>query len=62
MVDKVVKCDIVIKLLMVFMLIVIAYELNPELTQKTVTFFNNLFEKIREYTEKASETPSEGSK
>jgi hypothetical protein len=60
MVDKVVKCDIVIKLLMVFMLIVIAYELNPELTQKTVTFFNNLFEKIREYTEKASETPSEG--
>jgi hypothetical protein len=60
MVDKVVKCDIVIKLLMVFMLIVIAYELNPELTQKTVTFFNNLFERIREYTGKASETPSEG--
>jgi hypothetical protein len=37
---------------MVFMLIVIAYELNPELTAKTVTFFTNLFEKIQEYTQK----------
>lgn len=50
--NKVLACDIIIKLLSVFMLIVIAFELNPELSTKTVAFFQNLFDKIKEYTQK----------
>ena len=61
MVDRIVTCDICIKLLTVFLSIVIAYELNPELTEKTVTFFNNLFEKISEYSKKVETETTERS-
>ena len=50
--NKVLVCDIIIKLLIAFMVIVIAFELNPTLSAKIVTFFQNIFDKISEYTQK----------
>jgi hypothetical protein len=50
--NKVLVCDIIIKLLIAFMVIVIAFELNPTLSAEIVTFFQHIFNKISEYTQK----------